>query len=258
MLSVDIQKRQGLFTLRTSFNCAETGVTALFGRSGAGKTSVINMIAGLVDPDNGKIVVNGRPVFDSTARVNLPPEARRFGYVFQDGRLFPHMSVARNLTYGMRLVSSARRYADFDQIVGLLGIEHLLDRRPAKLSGGEKQRVAIGRSLLTSPELLLMDEPLASLDHARKQEVLPFINALTTELSVPIVYVSHAVDEIISIADTVVVLEQGSVVSIGTIEDVAAYFEPGSNGGCSRVIPKEGAAVRTGRMPRHEALRQVG
>jgi molybdate transport system ATP-binding protein len=226
VLSVDIRKTQGSFRVSASFMTEETGVTTLFGRSGAGKTSVINMIAGLVEPDDGTIIVNGRVVFDSARRLNLPPEARRFGYVFQDGRLFPHMSVSKNLSYGMHLVDPERRYADFDQIVELLGVGHLLDRRPAKLSGGEKQRVAIGRSLLTSPDLLLMDEPLASLDQARKQEVLPFINALTTELSVPIVYVSHLVDEIISIADSVVILEQGGVVTTGKIEDVVTYFEP--------------------------------
>jgi molybdate transport system ATP-binding protein len=230
VLNVDIRKTQGFFRVNASFVTRETGVTALFGPSGAGKTSVINMIAGLVEPDEGAIIVNGRAVFDSARGLNLPPEARRFGYVFQDGRLFPHMSVKQNLMYGMRLVARDRRYADFDQIVGLLGIGHLLDRRPAKLSGGEKQRVAIGRSLLTSPELLLMDEPLASLDQARKLEVLPFIDALTTELSVPIVYVSHAVDEILSIADSVVVLEDGTVVTRGRIQDIAAYLEPGRNG----------------------------
>ena len=225
-LSVHVSKTLGSFSVDAAFETQETRVTALFGKSGAGKTSVVNMIAGLIRPDRGAITVNGRTLFDSTRRMNLRPEARRLGYVFQDGRLFPHMSVKQNLIYGMRLTPPARRYADPEQIVDLLGIGHLLDRRPAKLSGGEKQRVAIGRSLLTSPELLLMDEPLASLDQARKQEVLPFIHALTKELKVPIVYVTHSVEEIRSVADAVVVIEDGRVVTIGKVEEVGEFLEP--------------------------------
>ena len=161
------------------------------------------MVAGLFPPDQGLIIVNGRKLFDSEHSIDLPPEKRRCGYIFQDGRLFPHLTVKANLTYGMRLVPRTERYVSYDQVVELLGIRHLLTRRPAKLSGGEKQRVAIGRALLTSPSLLLMDEPLASLDSARKGEVLPFIARLPRELSIPILYVTHSLDEILNLADMV-------------------------------------------------------
>lgn len=243
MLSVDVIKTLGLFSVEVAFETRETRVTALFGKSGAGKTSIINMIAGLVKPDKGSITVNGRTLFDSARRINLRPDARRLGYVFQEGRLFPHMSVKQNLTYGMRLTPPDRRYANPDQIVELLGIDHLLDRRPAKLSGGEKQRVAIGRSLLTSPELLLMDEPLASLDQARKREALPFIHALTEELKVPIVYVTHSVEEIRSVADSVVVLENGRVIAAGSSEQMGEHLESGMRI-ASRIKPRQEARIR--------------
>ncbi len=208
------------------FEAAQQGVTALFGTSGAGKTSVINMVAGLTRPDRGHIAVNGHTVFDSDTRVDVPPEARGFGYVFQDGRIFPHLSVQSNLTYGMRLVPKHRRFIDFDEVVELLGIGILLNRRVAKLSGGEKQRVAIGRALLTSPSLLLMDEPLASLDAARKAEVLPFVERLSDRLSIPILYVSHSVTEIRRLADTVVVMENGHVNEIGPTKCVLSRTAP--------------------------------
>ncbi len=220
MLDVRVKKKQGAFFLDAAFLTQEVGVTALFGHSGAGKTSIINMVAGLAKPDQGRIVVNGKCLFDSTKGIHLAPEKRRIGYVFQDGRLFPHLSVRSNLSYGMRLTPSAERYLQFDQVVSLLGIEPLLGRRPAKLSGGEKQRVAIGRALLTSPALLLMDEPLAALDEVRKAEVLPFIARLSAELSVPILYVSHALDEILNLADSMVLMEAGRVVAAGTIEEL--------------------------------------
>ncbi len=152
--------------------------------------------------------------------VDLPPEKRRVGYIFQEGRLFPHLSVRSNLAYGMHLTPKPERYVEFDQVVNLLGIEHLVDRRPAKLSGGEKQRVAIGRALLTSPSVLLMDEPLASLDFARKAEVLPFIARLAGEFSIPILYVSHSLEEILNLAEVMVVLDSGRAVASGPIEDL--------------------------------------
>lgn len=229
MLDIDIQKRLGNFTVDAAFSTGEAGVTALFGRSGAGKTSVINMVAGLIRPDKGRIVVKDRCVFDSEKGVNLPVEKRRFGYIFQDGRLFPHMSVKSNLLYGMKLLPKSRRHVRFDQVVELLGIEHVLNRRPAKLSGGEKQRVAIGRALLTSPDLLLMDEPMASLDKARKSEVLPFIARLPVEFAIPILYVSHSMSEIRSIADQIVFVDSGRIVSSGgaaTVCDQAERFLP--------------------------------
>jgi len=220
VLNVNVKKIQGAFKIDTSFVTKGNGITALFGRSGAGKTSVINMVAGLVRPDEGRVIVNGKTYFDSGKGVDEPPERRRFGYIFQDGRLFPHLSIMSNLTYGMNLVPRPERFVGIEQVVTLLGIEHLLNRRPAKLSGGEKQRVAIGRALLCSPHLLIMDEPLASLDDERKSEVLPFIAKLPKGFSVPILYVSHSADEILSLSGHVVIMDCGRAVAEGRAEDV--------------------------------------
>jgi molybdate transport system ATP-binding protein len=218
VLEISITYNQGNFSLDVAFQGAPSGVTALFGPSGAGKTSVVNMVAGLLRPDAGRIAVNGFCLFDSAGRIDLPPEKRRIGYVFQDGRLLPHLSVRSNLIYGMRRTPAGRRFVAFDAVVDLLGIGHLLARRPARLSGGEKQRVAIGRALLTSPALLLMDEPLASLDAARKAEVLPFIMRLGCEFAIPILYVSHAMDEILNLASRMVMLHNGRVIAWGDVE----------------------------------------
>jgi molybdate transport system ATP-binding protein len=200
------------------FTGPESGVTALFGPSGAGKTSVVNMVAGLIKPDSGRIAVNGLCLFDSSLGIDLPPEKRRIGYIFQEGRLFPHLSVRSNLIYGMSRMPKHRRFVKFDPVVDLLGIGHLLHRRPATLSGGEKQRVAIGRALLTSPALLLMDEPLASLDAARKSEVLPFIRRLAREYAIPVLYVTHFIDEILNLANRMVIMEQGRVLACDSPE----------------------------------------
>jgi molybdate transport system ATP-binding protein len=227
VLKVSVKKKQGRFEVDASFSVASAGVTALFGASGAGKTSVINMVAGLSRPDAGLIVVNSLTAFDSERGIDVPPERRRVGYVFQDGRIFPHLSVRSNLTYGMNLVPRDRRTIAFDEVVSLLGIDSLLSRRVANLSGGEKQRVAIGRALLTSPSLLLMDEPLASLDAARKAEVLPFIERLHRQLSIPILYVTHSLNEILNLADTLVLMDAGRVRSVGAVEDVANQLEFG-------------------------------
>jgi molybdate transport system ATP-binding protein len=216
-LEIGIRHKQGSFSLSVFFRGAESGVTALYGPSGAGKTSVVNMVAGLMRPDAGRIAINGQCLFDSAQGIDLPPEKRRIGYVFQDGRLLPHLSVRSNLVYGMRRTRVGRRFVQFDAVVELLGISHLLQRRPAKLSGGEKQRVAIGRALLTSPELLLMDEPLASLDAVRKDEVLPFIMRLGKEFAIPILYVSHALEEIVDLATHLVMLENGRVLAAGEL-----------------------------------------
>ncbi len=221
MLSVAAKRRQGEFLLDVDF-AAGAGVTALFGRSGSGKTSVVNMVAGLYRPDRGRIVVGERVLFDSGAGVDVAPERRRVGYVFQEARLFPHMSVRGNLEYGLRRVPRDQRYVDFGQVVSVLGVEHLLDRRPSRLSGGEKQRVAIGRALLASPKLLLMDEPLASLDAGRKAEVLPFIARLPREFDIPILYVSHSMEEILRLADTLVVIDKGRVAAAGPVETLLA------------------------------------
>ena len=224
-MEIAIQHRQGNFALSVLFQGAEAGVTALFGPSGAGKTSVVNMVAGLMRPDAGRIAINGQCLFDSTRGIDLPPEKRRIGYVFQDGRLLPHLSVQANLEYGMHRTPLRRRFVQLEQVVALLGIGHLLRRRPAKLSGGEKQRVAIGRALLTSPALLLMDEPLASLDEARKAEVLPFITRLGREFAVPILYVSHALDEILKLATHMVMMENGRVLAAGELNDLLSRPE---------------------------------
>ncbi len=221
MIELSVTRRQGAMTLDMAFS-AGAGVTALFGPSGAGKTSIISMVAGLSRPDSGHISVDGRVLFDSAKGVNLPPEKRRLGVIFQEGRLFPHLTVRQNLLYGRRAAPPAERYMDLDQVVGLLGIETLLDRRPARLSGGEKQRVAIGRALLANPRILLMDEPLAALDAARKDEVLPFLAKLTESIAIPTLYVSHAMDEVLRLADTLVLIEAGKVAAAGPLEALLA------------------------------------
>lgn len=223
MLKVDVKKQLGSFKINADFSAEKAGITALFGSSGAGKTSIVNMVAGLSPPEDGRIIMNGQCWFDAAGKINVPPEKRRIGYVFQDARLFPHLSVQSNLTYGMgRQKKKSNQYVHFDRVIDLLGIESLLSRRPAKLSGGEKQRVAIGRALLCSPVLLLMDEPLASLDQERKSEVLPFIRKLCRNISIPILYVSHQIDEITRLADHLVLLENGSALASGRLEDFKA------------------------------------
>ena len=214
MLTLDVAKRLGDFHLAATFETKDR-TTALFGPSGAGKTTIVNIIAGLIAPDRGRIVLDDTVLFDAGAGVNVPPNRRRIGYVFQEGRLFPHLSVARNLDYG-RFMSGLDRDADGERrIVALLDIAHLLDRRPGKLSGGERQRVAIGRALLTRPRLLLLDEPLASLDAARKREILPYLVRLRDDVGLQMIYVSHQPAEVKTIASEVVRIEAGKVVAIG-------------------------------------------
>jgi molybdate transport system ATP-binding protein len=217
VLHVDVEKRLGEFSLTAAFK-TERGVTALFGTSGAGKTSLVNMIAGLLAPDRGLISLDGETLFDSKKRINVPPHKRGIGYVFQEGRLFPHMNVRSNLDYGRRMSGQKRDNASFQRVVDLLGIGHLLDRRPGALSGGERQRVAIGRALLMQPRLLLLDEPLASLDSSRKAEIFPYLERMRDEMGVPMIYVSHSPEEITRIATVVVVLDQGNVTRIGATD----------------------------------------
>lgn len=217
MLAVQAEKQLGEFSLNVSFT-SNTTATALFGPSGAGKTSVINMIAGLVAPERGRIVLDGDVLFDSGTGTNVPAWRRRLGYVFQEGRLFPHFSVKRNLDYGRWISGRARDPKQFSHVIELLDIGHLLDRRPGKLSGGERQRVAVGRALLMQPRLLLLDEPLASLDAARKYDILPYLERLRDEARVPLIYVSHNAAEIRRVANRVVRLESGKVVETGGIE----------------------------------------
>ncbi len=222
MIDINVQKRLGDFRINAKIDVERDGVIALFGRSGSGKTSLVNMIAGLTSPDSGTISIAGKTLFDSTNGINVPPEERRLGYVFQEDRLFPHLSVASNLTYGMPDDGSK---AKFDKIVEMLGIGDLLNRRPDNLSGGEKQRVSIGRALLADPQLLLMDEPLASLDKSRKDEILPFIEELSTELALPIFYVSHAMDEIVRLADTLVIMSDGEIAAAGPLEEITSRLD---------------------------------
>ena len=220
MIDIHIEKQYANFHIKIRYSCPDIGITALLGRSGAGKTSVINMIAGLSTPDKGHIMMGNKMVFNSAQNINIAPEKRRFGYVFQDGRLFPHLSVMSNLTYGMKLIPACERYIGIDQVIDLLDLSTVINRRPAKLSGGEKQRVAMGRALLTSPVLLLMDEPLASLDEARKNEVLPFILKLSKEFSIPVLYVTHSMVEILSIAENILVLNKGTLKAAGKTKDI--------------------------------------
>jgi len=213
VLSFTATKQLGEFSLDVAFEAA-AGVTALFGPSGAGKTSIANMIAGLINPDRGRIVLDDEVLFDSSG-VNVPPHRRRIGYVFQEGRLFPHMSVRANLLYGRRMHRLPHDDAAIRHIVDLLDISHLLERRPGRLSGGERQRVAFGRALLMQPRLLVLDEPLASLDRRRKLEILPYLVRLRDEAKVPMVYVSHQAGEIIRLASQVVRIEEGRVIANG-------------------------------------------
>src|SRR5258708_1356055 len=218
MLSVAVEHHFGSFVLDAAFESAG-GLTALFGRSGAGKTTLINAIAGLLRPERGRITVDGEVLTDTEHGVVVPARRRRIGYVFQEGRLFPHLSVRQNLVYGRWFAPKPHRPGEVDQIVGLLGIGALLDRRPALLSGGEKQRVAIGRALLARPRLLVMDEPLASLDEARKSEILPYLERLRDEARIPIVYVSHSIAAVTRLADTMVLLSDGKVAANRPLTD---------------------------------------
>lgn len=220
---VDISVRTGAFFLDAQFETSQ-GITVLFGRSGSGKTTLINAVAGLVSPDRGHIRVAGRTLFDSSSRLSLSTPKRRLGYIFQDARLFPHLSVEQNLRYGMRFSprngQSSQYKIDFDQVVAMLGVAPLLDRSPSSLSGGERQRVAIGRALLAAPEVILADEPLAALDTRRKMEVMPYFERIRDELGLPILYVSHSPAEVARLATTVVVLDKGRVTQVSTPGDV--------------------------------------
>ncbi|EIZ9493992.1 molybdenum ABC transporter ATP-binding protein ModC [Cronobacter sakazakii] len=216
MLELNFTQVLGKHRLTVNETLPRSGITAVFGVSGAGKTSLINAISGLTRPQHGRIVLNDRVLSDTETDTFLPPEKRRVGYVFQDARLFPHYKVRGNLKYGM----AKEMASQFDKLVTLLGIEPLLDRLPGTLSGGEKQRVAIGRALLTAPELLLLDEPLASLDVPRKRELLPYLQRLAREINIPMLYVSHSLEEILHLADKVLVLEQGEVKAFGSLEDI--------------------------------------
>jgi molybdate transport system ATP-binding protein len=218
-LCIEVRHRLGSFLLDARFETSG-GLVAVFGRSGAGKTSLINVIAGLIWPDEGRVTIDGIDLVDTSRGILVPRHRRRIGYVFQEGRLFPHLTVRQNLLYGRWFAPHPHTHGDLNRVVAMLGLGHVLERRPGRLSGGEKQRVAIGRALLASPRLLLMDEPLASLDEARKAEILPYIERLRDEAQVPVVYVSHSVAEVARLASTVVLMSEGKVVACGPAREV--------------------------------------
>ncbi len=217
MLRVDIVKQLGEFSLQASFE-SEGRVTGLFGASGAGKTSLVNMIAGLLRPDRGTITIDGETLDDVAAGVHIPAYRRRIGYVFQDARLFPHLDVTQNLDYGRRMNRLDDDPAQRKRVTDLLDIGHLLDRRPGKLSGGERQRVALGRALLSKPRLLLLDEPLGALDEGRRAEILPYLVRLRDEARIPMVYVSHDAAEMRQLATQIVLLQGGRVTALGGVK----------------------------------------
>ena len=243
-IDVAINHRLGGFTIDATFRSG-AGLTALFGRSGAGKTTVVNAVAGLLRPEQGRVTVDGQVLLDTQRGIVVPPHRRRIGYVFQEGRLFPHLSVRQNLGFGRWFQRHQHRFGSFADTVELLGIGHLLERRPGSLSGGEKQRVAIGRALLASPMLLLMDEPLASLDEARKAEILPFLERLRDEADVPMLHVSHSAAEVARLATTVVVLDGGRVVRQGPAAEVLG--DPG----VTPLGARAAGAVLEARVRRH-------
>jgi molybdate transport system ATP-binding protein len=225
MLRVDVSKQLGEFSLQAAF-ASEGRVTGLFGASGAGKTSLINMIAGLLRPDRGSIAIDDETLDDTTANLHVPPHRRRIGYVFQDARLFPHLDVRQNLDYGRRMNRLAEDPAQRARVADLLEIGGLLDRRPGKLSGGERQRVALGRALLSKPRLLLLDEPLGSLDEGRKVEILPYLVRLRDEAGIPMVYVSHDAAELRQLATQIVMLRGGRVTALGGVKVLPPALSP--------------------------------
>lgn len=225
MLEVMAETQIAAFRFDVTFSCQTSGIIAVYGRSGCGKTTLANVLAGLLSPKRGSIRLKDDVLFDSSKGIDLPPERRRIGYVFQEGRLFPHLTVRGNLAYGRARATGRNPEVTPDQVIELLGLEHLLARRPHDLSGGEKQRVALGRALLSDPNLLLMDEPLAALDQGRKDEVLPFIERLHAESSVPIVYITHAMDEILRLAETLVLMSNGRVEAVGPLAELTSRLD---------------------------------
>lgn len=219
-ISVSISHQIGKFALDADFSIEEPGITALFGPSGSGKTTIINIIAGLTRPQRGRVQLGDRVLFDHTRSINLAIRKRRVGYVFQDARLFPHISVHDNLYYGAKRNRLKLAASDQQDIIEMLGIHKLLHRQPNNLSGGEKQRVALGRALLANPDVLLLDEPLSALDQARKEEILPYFESLRDQRKLPILYVSHAIDEVARLADQMVVIDNGKTLANGSVFDM--------------------------------------
>ena len=225
MLRVDVTKQLGEFSIEASF-ASEGRVTGLLGASGAGKTSLINIIAGLLQPDRGVITIDGETLDNTAEHIHVPVHRRRIGYVFQDARLFPHLDVRQNLDYGRRMNRLAEDPAARKRVIDMLDIGNLLDRRPGRLSGGERHRVALGRALLSQPRLLLLDEPLSSLDEERKEEILPYLMRLRDEAGIPMVYVSHDASEMRQLATEIVMLRRGRVTAFGNADVLSPAVSP--------------------------------
>jgi molybdate transport system ATP-binding protein len=219
MLALDVQLQRGSFDLEANFDLKQP-VTGLFGTSGSGKSTLLNIIAGLISPQQGWLKLDNKPLFDSKNHLNVAPEKRQIGVVFQDSQLFPHLSVSRNLRYGYKRTHHQQRRFKVDDIVDLLEIGHLLNKRPGQLSTGEKQRTGLGRALLASPRMLLLDEPLAALDQGLKEQILPFLKRVKDELGLPMLYISHCLEEILYLTDQLVVINKGRILGSGHICDV--------------------------------------
>lgn len=247
MLAVRVQHRFADFALDVDF-AAPPGVTAIFGRSGAGKTTIVKAVAGLLRPDAGRVVVGGSVLLDRQRRVNVPAHRRRIGFVFQDGRLFPHLSVRQNLGYGRWFAPRREDGASFAQVVEMLGIGHLLDRHPAGLSGGERSRVGIGRALLAKPRLLILDEPMAALDAQRRAEILPYLEAVRDHAAVPILYISHSMAEVARLATTLVLIDDGRVAAAGPIAQILSAPQAAAS-----LDPMDAGAVFSGEVTAIEA-----
>ncbi|MET0547520.1 MAG: molybdenum ABC transporter ATP-binding protein [Caulobacterales bacterium] len=215
MLRVDVDRVLGAFAIKAAFEAPAQGVTTLFGPSGSGKSSILAMLAGAIKPERGHIAIGARVLFDSRSGVNVPMEARRIGWVFQDSRLFPHLDVRRNLLFGLERAPESARTIGFDSVIQVLGLEHFLARAPRHLSGGEKQRVALGRALLAQPQLLLLDEPLAALDSTRKAEIIPFLSNAVRQFALPALYVTHSLAETVRMSDHLVLIQNGAVAASG-------------------------------------------
>jgi molybdate transport system ATP-binding protein len=253
MLRFSVRKQRNAFTLDAQFGAPTPGVTALFGRSGCGKTTVCNLLTGLLHADKGSISLDDNVWFDSARKVAMPAEQRGIGYVFQDARLFPHYSVRGNLLYGAKKASAPNNVPyRFDDVVQLLGLDALLQRRPGGLSGGEKQRVALGRALLSQPKLLVLDEPLASLDASRREEVLPFLERMRDHFAIPMVLVSHQFDEVLRLATHLVVMESGRVTAAGELAAIST-----SDGLRSALGPDAFGAVVTGKVTRIDSATRL-
>lgn len=219
MIEFDIELTQGSFRLDAKL-ASDARVIGLFGPSGAGKSTLLNILAGSITPARGRVVINGHCMLDTDRKLNVPMHQRRIGVVYQDGRLFPHLSVRNNLVYGMRLLSDSQRKITLDEVVDMLEIGHLLQLKPSLLSGGERQRVALGRALLTSPQVLLLDEPLAALDERLKTQILPFLRRVKEETSIPMIYVSHAIREVLELTQHIAVIRDGSILAAGNYHEV--------------------------------------